>query len=455
MRWSGPFETPNIAALAAASVAMALLILSCAWWRSGRYVYSVAAGAGTCACVTAIAATGSRAGGLALLAGLIVLWLQRTVPARVALALTGILGLCSWAFPLGARAAASIGDASITHRLDLWLATLQLIGDHPWSGVGPDHCMSALDEWYLPEKLRRLFYSPINSILALGAYFGIWMISIVAALATFVACVLAARPSRGRALPALALALLSIHVLGSCFQGHWYFHSWWWVALPSGMLVTVALVQAVQHPGLAWKRSGLFAAGTGLALGGIVSIASLMLASQHPFQTRWHDQILVGQRRDAVRAPVLLVHADSITRPERGINHLESRLRNCLVTAGFASAVVEYRNDNYQAAGLLLHKQAAEALVAAVDDPIRGFPLVLLDPWIDREPRETSPAIGASGIMLLSQHAPFVDAKLCRRWAAHHQMRVLSMARFTTETISLPGISPTDLMIMRNYLTAP
>jgi O-antigen ligase len=145
IRWCGPFETSNIAAMAMVSAALPLLASLDVAERAGWRWYVIVARVSALAATVLVAATGSRAGALALVAGLVLLRIRCALSNRALASAIAVLVVAALSLSLGPRTAASVGDASITHRLDLWRATLALVNDHPWTGVGPGRCMRVIE----------------------------------------------------------------------------------------------------------------------------------------------------------------------------------------------------------------------------------------------------------------------------------------------------------------------
>lgn len=177
-RLSWPFDNPN----ALAAVVAVLMAAALPWVASRRHL--VAWGS-ICLCLllaVVLAATGSRGGWVAIAAGgAVACWGGcRDRPGRFA-GLAGAFLVSCWLSSSGTRWAASIGDASVGNRLDLWWSALAMAWDNPLGLGVPSGSWAS--SWYLPMHLpqagyRTMVSSPVTLLVACG-----WGIFAAAALA--------------------------------------------------------------------------------------------------------------------------------------------------------------------------------------------------------------------------------------------------------------------------------
>ena len=232
MRWNGGLPTPNIAAAELAVLSLtALVCLSWLQARSNRgwgcRLSIILCAMFACGSLTGIAATGSRAGSLAFVCAAAACAALGGLRWRWFLLSAGGLAALVLALPHAARFAPLAGDGSIDARFTVWRATLAMIADHPWSGIGLSEIPMAFDCWYMPADKRSHFVTALNEPLTMAAAWGVPALALAtAALAAVIAAgVRAARA--GSRLGALGVALLVVLVVAGQFQSH-VFMDWWW-----------------------------------------------------------------------------------------------------------------------------------------------------------------------------------------------------------------------------------
>ncbi len=165
------FATPNMLAAFLAIWTLVLAGITLNVRRKWLFYLGMAlwtAGAGT------LAATYSRGGGVAYLAGMAGLWyLTRR---RAVLVQAAAFGLIMIVMPAGIERIASTaqtGDGSILHRLWLYRGAVGSIAEFPWSG-----CPVTTGKWYqlqyMPAALNEHYNSFLNDSLSLAGDCGIW-----------------------------------------------------------------------------------------------------------------------------------------------------------------------------------------------------------------------------------------------------------------------------------------
>ncbi len=308
-RWSGPFATPNVAGLELAlAVVVALVIAVRPWPALGRASSPcrVLAGLAGITALVLLAMTGSRAGGLALIAGMLALAGLRVLSWRWTLGgLAGIAGayLLSGAGP---RLWPDGTEQSIVDRTVLWRASLALIADHPWIGVGSD-LAGLLGDWYLPDGFHRRFATALNDLLTAAAYGGLPAAGVICALLAALGAGAARRAQTGDALAAMAVALTAAHLIAGMFQAHLF--APWSTARWSGALVLTLLAwSALRAPWRTLAKAGVTA--------GILVPLCLILAcgwaAEGPWRTTTIGPMLLAEPRTAPAEGlvVVLLHPD-------------------------------------------------------------------------------------------------------------------------------------------------
>ncbi len=195
LRWQGPWPTPNIAAAFLATGTILLCGIGCALhqrlpslfkWPVATLVF-VTMSAG---CFL-LAKTYSRGGWLSMGAGILVLLLGIKRPRWYPVLLAALFALSIALHPAGVHRAASTtdvdGDKSISHRLLLWEGALQMMAEHPWTGVGSGKFGEVfMRDYQLPEHSQS-YSTAINDFLTIGTERGIPVLSLTAALFLFLA----------------------------------------------------------------------------------------------------------------------------------------------------------------------------------------------------------------------------------------------------------------------------
>ena len=196
LRWGFGFESPNKAAVVFACL---LPLLWCGWqlvWTVRRPLWRrlllALASALILLTVFCLCQTYSRGGVVAALGGMTyVRWIRRRLPAQaadcglrrrwlggavcgLALLLAGSVGLRAWA-------AVAHADASVTHRLGVWRAGLQMASEHP-AGFGAGQSGAMFMQWYQPLERTEAYRTLVNSYLTFWVERG-WLIFLGALLA--------------------------------------------------------------------------------------------------------------------------------------------------------------------------------------------------------------------------------------------------------------------------------
>lgn len=292
MRWSGFLPTPNMAALEVASLALVVL-WAIVWLRTrcapGR-VQLIAASAGVLlvgAALVGIAATGSRAGSLAFVAGLAVLACSRLLSWRWMAAILAALVVLLVAMPHAARFAPLAGDGSIHGRFNVWQAAMAVIADHPWRGVGLYELPQVLDCWYLPAQSKGRVITVLNEPLTIAVAWGLPAMALAMGMLAWLAWSLIRAAAAGRSLAGLGLALLAAHLVSGQFQGH-LFMEWWWARASWLMVLAIALAGCWRH--LRWSDTWRIAAPAGAAVLGLVLLLAHLWGD-----AAWRTHRLDGQ----------------------------------------------------------------------------------------------------------------------------------------------------------------
>lgn len=232
-RWTGPFHSPNQAALELSIVLILLVGLVYAAKlirrQRTRACVIILAWCAIIPFITLLCATRSRAGWLALAAGMAVVYLWNVRKWRTPVAIIGILAIGIWLWPGSAeRAMRAPGDAIEGERLTLWSSTLALVHDHPITGVG-ERFPALLDQWYLPQSLSGRFYTPLNDALGIASRYGLPALGV--AILLIVVCAGAAWQRQRRFAGALTVAVIAAHLVAGQFQAH----LWTGLALASAL----------------------------------------------------------------------------------------------------------------------------------------------------------------------------------------------------------------------------
>jgi len=424
VRWIGPFPTANIAGLMLAVATLVFLVAVVIAWRRG---WRLAAISGVIAGVVPVmilsVATQSRAGLLATVAGLTLLAWRWVVPWRLVSAWVACylaIAVFTGGHVLDRVADGVRGDASMAGRWTLWRATLALISDQPWRGVGVWEVAPVLDAWYLPESLRGRFGTALNDCLTITAGWGVPVTAVlVAGLATLLISACSRRGPRDEVF-ALAGAVAAAHVVAGVFQFHPWWAWWWWTAMPT---VLVLLWRAWFHRRhVVWRRSVWCGVGGAVMLMATVLVVGRWCAMAMPYQTRATSSgAVVGHARD--REPWGVVWLGTMTVGQQRWAYRHRQL--ALTSAGLA---VAHRGDwpahPPRVAGLAegVHIVVSEGdTTAALRGISAAFLVVLVDPLQGDAPE---PDLRHPDLVVSARFAPFgLDAGKVRLWwpqTRHH-----------------------------------
>ncbi len=245
-RWEGWFGTPNRAAafLLPLVGVCAGLFLGARKIACHQLSCAVSLVSGVCLgwVLWLLALTYSRGGWVGLgMGGLCLMGLAWSQRWKIMAGLL-VFGALVVMVPGGAdRAASTVSygeDRSASNRLAVWAATLHLIADHPWNGVGEKFYEEELKTWYQPTGLKHGYSMALSDPLTVAAYHGIPMLALVAGC---VGAVLlpAARAARAdeNILAAGAVAGLAGVIVASFFS--YLLHIW--AVAQSGVLVAAGL----------------------------------------------------------------------------------------------------------------------------------------------------------------------------------------------------------------------
>jgi hypothetical protein len=197
LRWGFGFESPNKAAVVFACL---LPLLWCGWqlaWTVRRPLWRrlllALASALILLTVFCLCQTYSRGGVVAALGGMAyVWWVHRRLPAQAAGrefrqrrwlggAVCGLALILAGGVSLRAWAAVAHADASVTHRLGVWRAALQMASEHP-AGFGAGQSGAMYMQWYQPLERNEAYRTLVNSYLTFLVERG-WLIFLGALLA--------------------------------------------------------------------------------------------------------------------------------------------------------------------------------------------------------------------------------------------------------------------------------
>ncbi len=177
-RWQGWWETPNQAAafLVCFLPVMMALVLGLIGWRKGKQGRWLMLTLGLLIALIPLwllARTYSRGGWFGMAVSLIVLAVtcRKMRPAAYGLAL--LFGLCLVLLPSGVSRVRSAAkweaDASVSHRFWIWKGALQMLADHPLTGVGAGQFGEVFMAWYQPGEMTTSHLTAVNDFLTVGA----------------------------------------------------------------------------------------------------------------------------------------------------------------------------------------------------------------------------------------------------------------------------------------------
>ena len=209
LRWQGPWGTPNIAAAFLAT----LLLVTCGFGAAlhrtvgamvrtkhsssvKRKALTIFQWLASCGIIGAMAFgcfflvnTYSRGGWLGLAGGVLVLLFGIRNPRFFPIALAVLFGIALALHPAGIDRAASTGavaeDKSISNRLLVWQGALQMMAEHPLSGVGTGKFGEVFMRDYQLPTHTQTYSTAINDFLTVGTERGLFAVGGATALAVW------------------------------------------------------------------------------------------------------------------------------------------------------------------------------------------------------------------------------------------------------------------------------
>jgi len=433
-RWSGPFPSENVAGVECAALALLVLVgiaaipLGLAWRRALIGFGAVA----TVLALVGLAASGSRAGVLALVVGVAVLVGLRAIGWRLAAGALGVVALASLVAPLGSRMVAGVVvDASIADRLRLWWATLACIADHPWRGVPTSNPPDWIDAWYLPAVLGGRFASPLNAILDTALTYGLPVAGTAMILIAWPLALAADPRMRGQRLVAGCAALAMAHLTGAMFQSH---QRWWPYALVLVLALIGTALAAVARPQARSERMGR-AAWHALAAGAlatcVLAALALLAAHLHPWQAHRVDGVVLVRPRHTEPWAVIAIATDHPTELARtGVAWAHAALADgaevVLVERGWdaLAAVVADRGDFRPVSAVGFGEAGSRVWRGDVllGDRVLGVAV---------DPTALADAVSGRRLVITARAAPFVPTRALRARVnvANERIVILPTAR--------------------------
>lgn len=434
-RWYGPFPTPNVAGVeCAAGALLALTVVSAAfdWQSRWRWLVIIGGTVAALAALVGLAASGSRAGVLALVVGLSGLVWRRALDWRLASSTVGVVALGALFSAMGGRVVEGLAvDASITDRLRLWWATCACIGDHPWSGTPAEYLPAWIDAWYLPSALAERFASPLNAVLDIALSAGVPAAGLAVALVAWPLALASAAQARGRRVVAGAAALALAQVTGAMFQAH---QRWWPYALVMGLALGITAIATLARPEGRMARARLAAwraLGVGAATSVVLAGLALWSAHVHPWRTQRVDgHVLVQLRHATPWASVVLAtdHPTELARTGTAWAHaaLADGAEVVLVERGgeALAAAVAGRGATHPVAAVAFGDVAARVWRGDI-----GLGPQVLGVVID--PTAMPGVVAGQRLVITARAAPFVPTRMLRARVplANERIIVLPTAR--------------------------
>jgi hypothetical protein len=180
-----------------------------------------------------LAATYSRGAWIAFIAGSLVVVLFSTRLRRFVLGGLLVFALIVFFLPAGLKRVDSYaqiqGDPSISHRIELWIGALQMMGDHP-EGVGPGQFSAVFERDYQRVDHVALNSTAVSDYLTTGSERGVLFLSVILGSLLLV-LFLSLRAAWARDNPwqlTLSAALLAILVT-SAFSTLWLVPHYQWL----------------------------------------------------------------------------------------------------------------------------------------------------------------------------------------------------------------------------------
>lgn len=369
LRWEGHWPTPNFAA---AFLATGLVLLcglgGTAHERLSKRMYWQVALATVILPMTAagcryLTLTYSRGGWFALAAGSAILLIGRTGCRWYGMALALIFAVTIGIQPRGpSRVASSVEiaqDKSVEHRLLVWKGALQMMAEHPWSGVGRGRFGDVFATDYRLPTHTDDYNTAVNDFLTFGAERGIPLLTaaLTGSIGLLVAAVWIGRCERNAILLGCGAAMTCYLV--SCWFSSIAFYwssSSLFIGAVAGVLITLLWREfRMGRRGLT-KRMGHYAAkiasafallGAVCRIAGVVSLRSLPDVT--PIRLGGISGLEVSPRWSAVKGTIFYI-GDAGQTPE---SLLASTLRP-LATKGWSVLCFEqpeFTSDAYE--GLL------------------------------------------------------------------------------------------------------
>jgi O-antigen ligase len=193
LRWQGPWGTPNMAAafLAAAIILVcgigAALHNRLKTYPCSRIVVGLVFFTSISTACYFLVQTYSRGGWFAAAAGTIVLGIGARGARIYPITLAAIFATFVFFNPHGIDRAASTSliteDKSISHRLLLWQGALQMMMEHPWTGVGKGKFGEIFRRSYQLPDHKENYSTAINDFLTVGAENG--TLALILSVSTF------------------------------------------------------------------------------------------------------------------------------------------------------------------------------------------------------------------------------------------------------------------------------
>jgi len=385
LRWGFGFENPNKAAMVFACL---LPLLWCGWqmaWAMRRALWrrSLLALASALFLLTVfcLCQTYSRGGVVAALGGLVYAWWTcRRLLAQaadrggrrrwlggavcgLALLLAGGVGLRAWA-------AVTHADASVTHRLGVWRAALQMACEHP-AGFGAGQSGAMYMQWYQPLDRTEGYRTLVNSYLTFLVERG-WLIFLGVLLAAALLWVWS-RPKTNGAGQSLAIAGLRgglvAFAIGGLFSTVMEAPLLW--MLPGFCLATLIL-WTLRARSTCTPRRLLGAGAVAVGLAAAIWLGGWALAERDPLRRTFAGGLVQVETRRPAGVPALWHCAAD----PQVLGPLPGRLmRQWAQAAGLAVRVADAAPRPEKLAGVLL---AGATAVQAAD--LHSSVLVLLAP---------------------------------------------------------------------------
>jgi hypothetical protein len=313
-RWQGPWATPNVAGAILASVA--IFLTGGTGWLQTRFSQSNYLVPIVCLCMTIsteilvlwfLGLTYSREAWLAFSLGCSAMAVGSPRLRWPSLGAIGMFAALICYLPHGVQRLESYsqlgGDLSIANRLKLWCGALQMMADHPFTGVGVGNFSSVFERDYQDFSHTAQTSTAVNDYLTIGAEHGLFFLSaVVGPLLLLLAwsfhhC----RKLENPPLSVMAALLVSL-MISSCFSTLWPVPTFKWMALATLVgLIWLSLIPEFRRSEVkpfAFRvllQSSKWTVSTTLVLFFAGSISLTVLP------TRFSSQEIAGKRSELVR----------------------------------------------------------------------------------------------------------------------------------------------------------